>query len=406
MMQGRFGQGGGLICRITECQWRQYRSRVHPQLVRFLTTTSRKQRRRKHRPQLRQTTRTRLRLLLKDPDAKPVMAHVAQATNFLEARLNEAQNLVRGFWNRGAARDLPTMDRMWWIQNIILALSPAALMVLAMELWGKPYVERRSKEIELISQLKLRLLEEEDADDVDAEQESDLASPSNITENAKQPQSSHDSDPVLSHEISEVHPATDVSNELTTVDLHRRIKMLEQKLEKQAREMERLVSSQKYQGHQSGIQNRVNQKLKLKDLETKKDATTTTKEPVKLDLFTVAEEWMARNFRDKRDAIIESGRQLLDLMHSEDSSKGKVDPGERLIVSGPSPTTETPTVTGQVSPTPAESTGASTQQSRTPVQNPTIGQEEGWLSWTRIFPQRSQKALDNKTNPESKPSGI
>jgi hypothetical protein len=125
------------------------------------------------------------------------MAHVAQATNFLEARLNEAQNLVRGFWNRGAARDLPTMDRMWWIQNIILALSPAALMALAMELWGKPYVERRSKEIELISQLKLRLLEEEDADDVDAEHESDVAtvqSPSNITHNAEQPQS---------HEVSE-----------------------------------------------------------------------------------------------------------------------------------------------------------------------------------------------------------
>lgn len=411
-MQGRV-QGGGLICRITECPWRQYRSRVHALPIRFLTATTGKQRRRKHRPVLRQTTRTRIRLLLKDPVGKPAIAHVAKAATFLEARLKEAQNLVRGFWNPDAVRAGPAMDRWWWIQNVLLALTPAAMIVFAMELWGRPYVEKRSKEIELFNRLNLGLMHDED--NVEAEHETAVGSAetsSNTTQQPTHPQSSRqDSHPTLSHEALQVPAIAELSNDPTAADLQRRIQLLEQKLEKQHQELERLMRSQQQHRNQSGIQNRLDQKLILKDSEARKDASTkvsTPKEPAKLDMFTLAEAWISRNIREKRDAIMESGKQLLDLIHPEDSSKERVDdPGERLLMSHPSPKTENvAVVAGQTNPVPTKSTDVPSQLRSFPLPIPTEGQEKGWLSWYRLFPQRSQDALSNETDPESKPSSI
>jgi hypothetical protein len=296
------------------------------------------------------------------------------------------------------------MDRWWWIQNLIFALSPAAMIAVSMELWGKPYVEKRSKEIELFNRLQMGLLD----DDVDAEQESEVAaskSPSNTTDDPRQPQPSRDSHQTPSDETLQAHQTAVIIDDPTTVDLHRRIQMLEQTLAKQDRKVERLLRSQQQRLNQSGIQNRLDERLKLKDLQAKEDATaTTTKEPVKLALFTIAQESIARNFREKRDAIIDSGRQLLDSMHSEDSNKRKVDPAERLVVPGPSPRIENAAVASHTRPGPAQIAEALSRTNDFQKPNPTERQEQGWLSWYRIFPQRSLDVSKNNNNPESKPS--
>jgi hypothetical protein len=262
--------------------------------------------------------------------------HVKQAATFIELRLNEAQSMIRGFWNREGTNinKGPEMDRLWWTWNIALALSPAAAIAIGMELWGKPYVEKRNKEIEEFQRNKLGLLSEEEEEEAYAK----IKSGNSITSIMGGGAAAIPSSPTPSQqETSQLPqpPTTESSNDLNTAPefaaddmsieaLARRLQLLEKKLERQNQQLEHQRKYNHQRQNQSGIRNRAEDKLLLQErnavLKRKQnkldvansadsDAGTASSSPT---VFDFAFATIQENLRAKGEALADLGRSVLD----------------------------------------------------------------------------------------------
>jgi hypothetical protein len=287
------------------------------------------------------TTKDRIRLLERNPLEKDVMAiaekSAIQAASFLQTRLKEAQALVRGFWDRGdARRGTLKMDRWWWAWNICFAITPAAMIAVYMELWGVPLVEARSKELDLYRRTKVGLLESLDDDDtVEDDDDDDAGGDENETQagtlpltllgsttqpssvSSSQHASTRDSTNPLPPESSQEGPSLIKSTDPAIAELHSRILLLENKLDRQKRQMDKQRRLQHQRVNQSGIKNRSDEKFLLKEVEKRKieksaDVISSEAEPFsKPTLFTMAQAYIQQNTQGKLDAMHDFGQQLL-----------------------------------------------------------------------------------------------
>ena len=384
------------------------------------TTTTRTARKRpRKRPQIRKSTKDRIRSL--DAPIKPVMAHAAEAATFLESRLKEAQTMVRGFWNRDGRKDGPSMDRWWWTWNIMFALTPAAALAIFMELCGKPWVETRSKEIEIYNRTKLDLLDGiTDTDDDDDDESSDIkeeSTPLTVGESQQAQVITSDATTIGSESQQPQVLTTILGGDPSMVEIHQRIKVLEEKLDKQNRKMEKQKKNQQQRMNQSGIQNRFEDKLRIKELQknTNKKETTkteTTKEDSPPTMLTIAQAYMAENLRAKRDAVMEYGRQQVmggETKSQNDSTTSRNNKPQgtnaasttttttlanstamnSTIITAPAAAADNTTMNSTIITSPAEHAGASSQDTKANKKD-----QSSWFSWTTKKKDRDAQEQD------------
>lgn len=226
------------------------------------------------------------------------------------------------------------MDRWWWTWNMALALSPAAAIAIFMELWGKPYVEKRSKEIEAFQRNKLGLL----SNDEEEETYANIQTGNSITSilGGKTPELPASPTPASSQQETLHYPqlsATEASkdssaapavapDDMSIEALAQRLLRLEEQLERQNRQLEHQRKYRNQRQNQSGIKNRMEDKLFLQEqndvlrhkqheleVENSADAGTVSSSP---KIFDFAFASMQKNLRSKGEAIMEFGKSVLD----------------------------------------------------------------------------------------------
>jgi hypothetical protein len=185
------------------------------------------------------------------------------------------------------------MDAWWWTWNIALALTPAAMIAIGMELWGKPFVDRRSKDIEEWQRLKLGLAKQ------DGTQNPEISSTSTIE-----------------HYTGEEKPSVE--------ELLGRLRRLESLVERRDRQ------------HQSGIRNRIEDRLVFQERNNSEDGGKAKQirkdeKAPSISVFHVIWCFAYENLKAKRDAMVELGKRLLS------NPKDGDEPQDSVLDSDPKP---------------------------------------------------------------------
>lgn len=232
---------------------------------------------------------------------------VKSVARIIEDTLQSAQNRARGFFLPPQEGDRPTriplkMDLKWWSWNIAVALTPAFLLIILFE-HQTPQYEAYFSEVN--EQQEKRLMEAMGI-------EEPLHVSDICDEHIAIPEREIRMDV---SEASNAHTDGDVKGEQdrTVLELLQRIDRLERIIHDKAGK-ERILQYEMERLHQSGIQNRMEDKMIIELAERNKSSSM--KDTEDLTSVTTQIARAAENFKALYNNKFEKGRDLYDILHS------------------------------------------------------------------------------------------
>ena len=270
-----------------------------------LCSADRSRKRRRGKLPLPSTKKDRIRSLEKKPEPTLEMPSIDKVGETVERRLTQAQEFVFKLWrgDKGprAERKGPVMDQHWWFWNIMLMSLPGIMIGLYCEFIAKPEMH------ELLSKLdeeqRARIL----GGTLEAEEEFHEMGTEDVHRLQKSVNEEIESD----------------NGDITLLALKQRLDLLEAQLKKKDRQLDHLRRYQLERTQQSGIQNRIEDKMiaewksqgntTIEVVEKTTDDATLTERMKEAVIHGIVEKLDAKmkSLKDYGEKGLEYGRRLM-----------------------------------------------------------------------------------------------